>query len=167
MAAKRRKRVKSLKGYRPKLIAEVKRRLADGEGDITIRSLAKAVGISPSGVYRLFKSKDQLILEASRELMEELMAELEIMENPLKMLERLHRFSLSSSYVLRFLMEKDPSMSRTTMKQIVEILSARIGDRDMARMLTRLVIMEGIMGGFSSEKMWDLVKCGLKEVQRG
>ncbi len=125
------------------------------------------MGISPSGVYRLFKSKDQLILEASRELMEELKAELEAMENPLKMLERLHNFSLGSSYVLRFLMEKDPSMSRTIMKQIVETLSARIGDRDMARMLTRLVIMEGIMGGFSSEKMWDLVKCGLKEVQRG
>jgi AcrR family transcriptional regulator len=165
MAARRRKRVKSLKDYRQRLIIEAKKRLSEGEEDITIRALAKAVGISPSGVYKLFISKDQLILEASRMLLEELKAELERMDDPIQMLKRLHRFSIDSSHALRFLMEKDPDMSITTMKQIVDTLAAKIGDRDMARMLARLVIMEGIMGGFSSDKMWVLVECGLKEVQ--
>ena len=150
---------KSLKDYKDALLKETALLLAtEGPDGVSMRKVAGRVGISAAGIYKLFRDKEDLLIEASRYASLEFKNRVLQMNDIKEIIRATIEHSEKNKWIIRYLAMKDPSFTKSIFKDIIEHLENLVGDRPKARVMFRLASMQGMIGGKEEEAViWDLI----------
>lgn len=148
----------NLRDYKDKLVSATIELMRQGIDNVSMRKVARKVGISPAGIYKLFPSKEKLLLEAAR------VASLQFKQKVLSLnsidaivSETLNHAS-TNRWIIRYLGMKDPSFNISIYKDIIDHMGKIIGNRAKASVIFRLASLQGMIGGKEEEQiLWDIV----------
>ncbi len=137
---------KSLKDYREPLLKETAKMLAEGGPEsISMRKLAGRVGISAGGIYKIFRNKEDLLLEAARYASLEFKHRVLAMNDVKDILQATIEHSEKNKGIISYLAMKDPSFTKSFFKDIVEHLGNIVGNKPKARVMFKLAAMQGVI----------------------